>query len=228
MDQPVAFYRSSIGKKVVMALSGLILFAFLIGHMIGNLKAFTGAEHFNEYAHFLRAIGEPIAPHGVLLWIIRLALLFSVAVHVIAAIDLTMRRRRARPQAYGRYKSLAISNASRTMFWGGVTIFAYIVYHILHITVGSLHSDFVPGDAYHNLVAGLQNPIVAIAYILAMIPLGLHLYHGFWAAFNSLGVVNPHLAKGRRGLALALTLLIVLGFAAVPLAVLLGILRIGG
>lgn len=227
MDQPVALYRSSVGKKVLMAVTGLFLLVFLIGHMVGNLKAFLGPEAFNEYAEFLREMGEPAVPRGGLLWIARILLLASVGVHIVFAIQLWRKDKKARNVGYRRFQFIGPSNVSQTMLWGGVTIFAFVVYHLLHLTFGAAHPDFQHGAAYHNLVVGFANPIVAIVYILAMIPLGMHLYHGFWAAFQSLGTSNPRLNRDRRGIAAAISLIIVLGFIAVPLGVLFGILEIG-
>ena len=218
-------HRTSVGKKALMAVTGLILLLFLIGHMIGNLKAFFGAESFNHYAEFLRTVGEPVFPRTTLLWGMRLLLLFALLVHAVFAVQLWRIDRRSRRAGYRRYQSLAISYASRTMLWGGLTILAFVVYHLLHLTFGTAHPDFVHGDAYHNLVLGFQNPLVAGVYLLALVPLGMHLYHGFWAAFQSLGESDPARNRARRPVAATLALAIVVGFAVVPIAVQLRVLQ---
>ena len=227
MPASASLVRSSIGKKVLMAVTGIILLLFLVGHMVGNLKAFLGAESFNHYAEFLRTVGEPVVPRTTLLWIIRGVLLASLLVHVVNAIAVWRMDRRSRSVGYKRYQSLAISAASRSMLWGGVTIFAFVVYHLLHMTFGTVHPEFRHGQPFNNLVTGFQNPIVVGAYLLTMVPLGLHLYHGFWAAFQSLGSTNPRMNVPRRQLAAAISLIIVLGFAAVPLAISFGLIGLG-
>ena len=227
MSAPASLVRSSIGKKVLMAVTGIILLLFLVGHMAGNLKAFLGAESFNHYAEFLRTVGEPVLPRTTLLWTIRLVLLASLLVHIVNAIAVWRMDRRSRRVGSKRYQSLAMSAASRSMLWGGVTIFGFVVYHLLHMTFGTLHPDFRHGEPYNNLVVGFQNPFVVAVYLLTMIPLGLHLYHGFWAAFQSLGSTDPRMNVPRRRLAAAISLVIVLGFAIVPLAIRLGFIQLG-
>jgi len=206
-----------------MAVSGFLMFAFVIAHMVGNLKVFQGAEHFNEYAEFLRELGAPIVPHAGLLWVQRVVLLGVLIHHGFLASQLARQSKRARPRKYKQNPDLGFSYASRTMRWGGVIIAVFVVYHLLHLTVGAVHSDFVLGDPYHNLVVGLSNPIVALAYGLAITALSLHLYHGLWSAVRSLGF-GRRFDGVRRPLVLLVTGAIWVGFLVVPAAIQLGAL----
>jgi succinate dehydrogenase / fumarate reductase cytochrome b subunit len=232
MRRALHLYESSIGKKVVMALSGAVLFGFVVWHMLGNLKLFTGEQHFNDYAVFLRTVGEPALPHGALLWISRVVLLACVGVHLVAALQVWAQSRRARTTRYRQHDDLSFSYASRTMRWGGVIIVAFVVYHLLHLTVGVAHHDFVGADdpqawgghvnAYRNVVNGFRVPWVSAAYLLAMIPLGLHIYHGLWSATQTLSLNGRRVKQWRRPFAAAVAGGIVLGNMSIPLAVLLG------
>ncbi len=213
-----------------MAVSGLIIVGWLFGHMIGNLKVFLGVDeagihHIDEYAEFLRTIGEPILPAGVGLWGIRLFMLALIGMHVISATHLYLQSRAARTTRYTKEESISFTYASRTMRWGGVIILLYIIYHLLHMTVGSVHPDFEPGAVYRNLVIGFQNPVVVGAYTVATLALGLHLYHGLWSIFQTLGASHPRYDDLRRPFAAVLTFIMVGGFLSVPWAVLTGILR---
>lgn len=226
MRRALSLYRSTIGKKVMMAVTGVILFLFVVAHMLGNLKLFQGAEKFDAYAEFLREFGYPVLGHSQFLWMFRVLLLVAVAVHVIAAIQLTKMSHDARPVKYGR--SLvpdASTYASRTMRWGGVIIAAFVTYHLLHFTVGTVHPEFVPGSVHRNVVVGFQNRIVAGAYILTMAVLGLHLYHGVWSTFQTLGANSPRYNRYRRLLAAAVAFVLFLGFIAVPVSVLTGVVQ---
>jgi succinate dehydrogenase / fumarate reductase cytochrome b subunit len=223
--RPAGFYGASVGKKIAMALTGAILVLFVIGHFAGNLKIYLGPEEFNHYAEGLRSLGAPIFPHGSLLWIIRIVLLACVLTHIVSAAQLWLQSKRARPVGYRKVESLAIAYASRTMVWGGLTILAFVVFHIMHLTIGNVHPDFVPGDAYHNFVAGFRVVPVSLAYIVAMIPLGFHLYHGIWSAFQTLGAADVRYRDWRRPLALIIALVVVLGNMSFPVAVLAGIVR---
>ncbi len=224
---PRAFvlWDSTVGKKILMAVTGLILYGFVIGHMIGNLKVYMGPAAFNHYAEGLRALGAPFFARGQLLWLVRLVLIAAVLVHITAAINLWLKSRRARRHGYKKYDGLEFSYASRTMLWGGVALFAFIVFHLLDLTFGSLNPAFIPGDAYHNFVASFQRLPVSIAYSAAMIPLGLHLYHGFWSMLQTLGANNPKYNRFRRPIAGVLAGLIVLGNISFPISVLLGIVK---
>lgn len=218
-------YRSAVGKKAVMAVSGLILFGFVLIHMIGNLKAYLGAEHLNAYAHFLRTAGEPALPENGLLWIARVVLLAAVGLHILSAYSLTMMNWEARPVAYRDRGFVKATYAARTMRWGGVLLLLFIIYHLLHFTTGQAHPDFVAGDAYHNLVSGFRIWWVSAFYIVANIALGLHLFHGVWSMFNSVGMTNPRFETWRRNFATAFAVIITVGNVSIPVAVLLGIVR---
>lgn len=225
MRRVIKLTRSTVGQKVVMAVTGTLLFGFVLGHMAGNLKLYQGEAAYNAYAEHLRELGEPILGHGQALWIARLVLLAAVGAHIAAAVALTRRSRRARPDRYKQLAPLSFSYASRTMRWGGVIIAAFVVYHLLHLTLGTVHHDFEHGSVYRNVVSGFEVWWVSLAYIVAMVPLGLHLYHGLWSATQTLALRNPRVVAWRRPLAVAITLAIVLGNISMPVAVLVGIVR---
>jgi succinate dehydrogenase / fumarate reductase cytochrome b subunit len=219
------FYRSAIGKKAVMAVTGVILFGWIFLHMVGNLKLYLGPEHMNEYAHWLRALGTPAMPETTALWISRLVLLVCVLLHIHAAWAVSMMSREARPIGYRDRQSVASTYAARTMRWGGVIILLFIIYHLLHLTVGSVHNDFRPGDPYHNVVSGFRIWWVAAVYIIANLALGLHLYHGVWSMFSSLGLSHARFNPWRRYFATAFAVLITVGNISFPLAVLSGVVK---
>jgi succinate dehydrogenase / fumarate reductase, cytochrome b subunit len=221
----IDLYKSAMAKKAVMAVSGLMLFGFVVSHMAGNLKLYLGAEKLNHYAEWLRTIGEPALPHEGMLWILRLGLLVAVVLHIWSAWQVTLISRRARPQGYAHKDWVQASYASRTMRWGGVIVLAFIIYHLLHLTFGTVHSDFVPGDVYHNVVSGFQNPLIAGFYILANLLLGLHLFHGLWSMFQSLGWNHPSFKAVRRPFAACFALIITAGNVSFPLAVLTGLVQ---
>jgi succinate dehydrogenase cytochrome b subunit len=212
------FYRSTIGRKVVMAVSGIILVGFVMLHMSGNLLAFRGPEALDSYSHLLQS-------SAVLLWGTRSVLLLAAALHIHSAWSLTRDARAARPIGYARREVLTATLGARTMRWGGVLLMVFIVFHLLHFTTGTVHPDFVRGAVYQNLVIGLSVPAVAIFYLAAMVALSLHLRHGVWSLFQTLGVSHPHLDVGRKRLATVLAVVIPAGFAAIPVAVLFGWLR---
>jgi succinate dehydrogenase / fumarate reductase cytochrome b subunit len=217
--------QSSVGKKILMAVTGLVLVAFVIAHMVGNLKVYLGREHFNAYARFLRTVGTPALPESGLLWILRVGLLLCVGVHLWASVVLTRMSWAARSGKYAKGNDLVFSYASRTMRWGGVVLLAFVVYHLLHLTTGTVHPDFVPEDAYHNFVAGFRSVPVSVAYLLAMGALAFHLYHGLWSATQTLGIDSPRVERFRRPVALAVALVVFLGNASFPVAVLAGVVR---
>jgi succinate dehydrogenase / fumarate reductase cytochrome b subunit len=223
MAAALTLYRSSIGKKAIMALTGLIGIGYVILHMTGNLKVFQGPEHFNEYAEFLRTVGSPLIPERGLLWAIRVILLAAVVLHIMAAYQLTRMDWSGRPVHYARRKDVQASFASRTMRWGGVIIVLFLLYHIADLTLGIVHPNFVAGDAYHNFVADFQVWWVTLFYVVAVVALGFHLYHGFWSMFQTLGLNNRTYNRLLRGLALLIALALTAGFAAGPLGVLFGI-----
>lgn len=219
------FYRSALGKKAVMAVTGVILFGWIFLHMLGNLKLYLGPEHYNDYAKFLATMGAPAVPEHGMLWISRIVLLFCVGFHIHSAYAVTMMNWAARPIGYRDRDYAAASYASRTMRWGGVLVLLFIIFHILHLTTGQAHSDFVPQDPYHNVVAGFQIWWVSAFYIVANVALGFHLFHGLWAMFNSVGMTNPRFETWRRNFATAFALIITLANVSFPLAVLTGIVR---
>lgn len=220
-----ALYRTTIGKKALMAITGFIGYGFVIIHMIGNFKVLEGSTGFNAYAEFLRTVGEPFLPHTVLLWIARTVLLTALIIHVWMAISLTRQDRAARPVDYANKRRVQATFASLTLRWGGVALFFFIIYHLLHFTIGWAHPNFVPGDAYGNVVIGFQNPIVVLIYLLAMVALAMHLYHGVWSMFQSLGLNNGRTNSIWRGLAVLSGVLLFLGFSFVPIAVVTGLVR---
>ncbi len=226
-------YRSTIGKKVVMALTGFILVGFVVIHMVGNLKMFTGEEHLNAYAGFLRTVGEPVLPHETLLWTVRIVLLVSVVLHIWAAVQLTRLDYASRPQRYAMKKT-TVSYAARTMRWGGVIILLFVIYHILHFTLGKVGyppGTYLPEDpnsgfqTYANVVNGFSVWYVSLFYIFAMGAVGLHLYHGVWSMFQSLGWNNKKWNSLLRGIATAVAVVVFVGNVSIPIAVMLGILR---
>jgi succinate dehydrogenase / fumarate reductase, cytochrome b subunit len=224
MARDFSLWGSTVGKKIAMAVSGVVLLGFVVGHMVGNLKVFQGRESFNQYAQGLRQFGLPFFSDGQLLWLVRLVLLAALLIHITAAFQLTRRSRAARAVGYTKYdRDLAFSYASRTMVWGGVIILLFVVYHIMHLTLGTAHPDFNHADPYHNFVVGFQSVPVSLVYIATMIPLGFHLYHGFWSMLQTLGANNPAYARFRRPVAAFLAIMVVVGNISFPVAVLTGI-----
>ena len=214
------FWRSTIGKKIVMGVTGLIMVAFVIAHMVGNLQIFVGAAKINAYSHFLHhTIGE-------LLWLMRIILLVAVVLHVVAAVQLTRRDRAARQVAYARKVPQTATVSSRSMRWGGLALALFIAFHILHMTTGTIQpAPFVEGNIYSTLVGGFQVWWVTLVYVLAMVALGFHIFHGAWAAVRTLGLNHPSPDPLRRPLALAVAIIIWAGFTIVPIAVYFGWVR---
>ena len=213
-----AYWRSTIGKKQVMAVTGLVLVAWVALHMVGNLQVFQGPEAINHYAALLQGLKGP-------LWAMRLGLLACVTLHVVAATQLTLRSRAARPEEYALRTPQVSTFAARSLRVGGVLLLVYIVVHLMTFTVGNLHPDFIREDVYHNVVVVFRSPLKTAFYLLAMAALGLHLYHGVWSGVRSVGVARPSPEPRRRRLALVLALLVAVGFAVVPLGVYLGLVR---
>jgi succinate dehydrogenase / fumarate reductase cytochrome b subunit len=225
--QAVALYRSSIGKKALMALTGLIWIGYVVVHMYGNLKVFTGSEHFNEYAEGLRVIGAPIFGPLHLLTIARIGLIAAIVVHVWAAYALFQRAREARPATYASRRVVQANYASLTMRYGGTVILLFILFHLAHLTWGisPVHSDYIRGDAYHNLIAGFRSLPVVLIYLVALVALGLHLYHGTWSMFQTLGLNDSQWNMAFRALAWVLAIVVPVGFAVVPIAIQLGFVQ---
>ncbi len=212
--------RSTIGRKVAMAGTGALLVGFVLAHMIGNLQVYLGPAALNAYAVFLREL-----LHGAGIWIARAGLLAAAAVHVWAAWSLTRESRRARPAGYRRLEPEESTLASRTMRWGGLTLLLFVVYHLLHLTSGTVHPDFIAGDIYHNVVAGFEVLPVSLFYLLANVALGLHLYHGVWSGCRTLGLSHPRHTRLAKAAGAALAVVVAAGNISVPLAVLAGIVR---
>lgn len=228
MRRVATLYRTTVGKKVLMAVSGLVLFGFVFVHMVGNLKmlaprAEDGAYAMDVYAEFLRDVGYPLVPHGGILWLTRFVLLAAVAVHVTAAYQLWRRSRSAKSGDYRKEKSLALSYASRTMRWGGVILILFIVYHILHFTTGDLHMSFEAGAVHQNYVSAFRNPLVYAVYFIAQAALALHLYHGVWSFFQTLGLNHPKYNRLRRPFAAGFALVVFVGFLTPATLVLAGV-----
>jgi succinate dehydrogenase / fumarate reductase, cytochrome b subunit len=213
------FWHSTNGKKAVMAVTGVILFGFVIGHMVGNLQVYEGPEVFNNYAKILRLF--PIA-----LWVVRLTLLASVVLHITATVQLALRKKKARPVAYAKKDSIASTYASRTMYWSGPIVLAFVIYHLLQFTFGVTGVPYYQeGKAYENLVGGFQQPVISGFYVIAMVLLCLHLRHGLWSALQTLGVNHPRYTPILKHLATAVALLIAIGFISIPVSVLIGWVR---
>ena len=219
MNRAIRFYRAAIGKKVVMGATGLIGIGFVIGHMAGNLLVFGGPEALNGYSQFLKSTGE-------ILWIVRLVLVGAVVTHVIAAYQLTMQNRAARPIDYVNRKPQVSTWAARTMRWGGALLLIFIVLHIMHFTTGTWEpaAPYSETDVYGNIVSSFRVWWVTLFYVVAMMALGLHLYHGAWSSVRSLGASQPSKDPLHRRVALGIALIVWLGFTAVPVAVFAGLI----
>jgi succinate dehydrogenase / fumarate reductase cytochrome b subunit len=222
----VQFYRTAVGKKWVMGITGVALMLFVLVHMIGNLKLFLSKEELNLYGEALRDIPGHLLPRTVLLWTIRVGLILAFVFHIHAAATLTIMNRKARPD---RYKSprdyVAADFASRTMRWTGIIILLFLIFHLMDLTWGNANPEFLRGDPYDNLVYSLQRVPVAIVYILANIALGFHLYHGGWSLFQSLGINNPKYNKLRRQFAIAFAVVVTAGNLTFPIAVQLDLVK---
>jgi succinate dehydrogenase / fumarate reductase cytochrome b subunit len=222
----LAVYRSSIGKKAIMAVTGAILVGFVFIHMVGNLKLYIpdGGEHLNHYGEYLRELGVPLLVHGQALWMFRIVLLAAVVLHVLSAFQLWAMANSARGSAYDKKKSDPVVYLGMMMRLGGLAIGLFIIGHILHLTLG-VHPDFVYGDVYHNVVTGFRNPIVAGLYVAAMIPLGVHIWHGGWSLFQTLGLNNRRWQWFWKTIAVLLALAIMVGNISFPTSVLLGLVQ---
>ena len=218
LGRTLRFYDTTNGKKVVMAVTGFILFGFLLGHMAGNLQVFAGPEKLDEYAIHLRQLGP-------LLWLARIVILAAVVLHVISSIQLWLLQREARPIKYKVKKNEDSSYASRTMMLSGPIIAFFVIYHLLHFTWVALPGRYEHLKPYENIVYGFQQPAIALFYIGCMLLLSLHLYHGLWSMFQSLGVASPRYTPKLKLFAKVFTLLLAAGFIAVPVSVMLGVVR---
>ena len=224
----LTLYRSTIGKKMIMAVTGLVLVVFVIGHMAGNLQQFLGPEKMNAYAAFLKSTGE-------LLWIARLGLLAVAVLHVLMAYQLWRIKREARPIDYAKREPQVSTLGSRTMRWGGVLLLVFIVFHILHFTTGTVfpvasqpdarYPEFSHTDVYGNVVSAFRNPWVVLFYVVAMLFLLLHLFHGAWSSVRTLGLSKPSRDPLHRRVSTIVAVVVWLGFTVVPVAVFFGVIR---
>jgi succinate dehydrogenase / fumarate reductase cytochrome b subunit len=224
-------YSTAVGKKYVMAISGIAMMGFVLFHMIGNLKMYLGAADIDHYSEFLWELLYPIAPKGVVLWILRGGLIVMLVAHLHAAWSLTRLNRQARPVKYQSTRDYQVANfASRTMRWTGIIVLAFLVWHLLDLTFGVVNatgtdSTFVRGEVFNNIVRSLDRWPVSVFYVVANILLGIHLFHGAWSIFQSLGWSNPRFNTWRRGFATAFATIIVVGNVSFPIAVLAGIVQ---
>lgn len=215
-------WGSTVGKKTIMAVSGLIMLLYLVVHMFGNLKIFFGSGQFNSYAHWLRTIGEPFLHYEWALWIIRVVLVAAVVLHAVCAYQLSRRDQRARPVAYAHKRPRA-SYATRTMRWGGIILALFIVWHLLDFTTLTVNKNAQPGHPYENVVATFHTWYGDVIYIVAMLALGLHIRHGFWSAAQTLGAGKATRDRVLKGIANILALVLTVGFISVPVAVMTGV-----
>jgi succinate dehydrogenase / fumarate reductase cytochrome b subunit len=224
----VTLWSTMVGKKVVMAVTGVVLVGFVVAHMLGNLKIFLGAETIDAYAAFLRTMGEPLFPYSLILWAVRIVLLTCIALHIIAAVQLTRMNWAARPQGYDTKQSIATTYAARTMRWSGVILALFVVYHLLHLTAGAVgfrRGEFHHLSVYHNVVAGFSVWYVSLFYIVAMACLCLHLDRGIWSMFQTLGWNNARSTSALQALSRGVAPVVFGGFISVPVAVLAGWVR---
>ena len=223
---PVELYRTAVGKKYVMAVTGIMWMGYVLAHMAGNLKIYLGAPEMNHYAEGLRTLGSPFFPRTMLLWILRLGLIGAFVLHVYTAYSLT-RMNWARDKKYeSRRDYIAANFASRTMRWTGIIVLLFLAWHLSDLTWGfhAANPEFHRGAVYNNVTYSLGRPVVAIFYIVANLALGVHLLHGAWSLFQSLGVNHPRFNKWRRWFAYGFTIIVIGGNVSFPLAVMTGVI----
>jgi succinate dehydrogenase / fumarate reductase cytochrome b subunit len=207
-----------------MAITGIVGMLYVLFHMLGNLKVYLGAPDINHYGDFLRELLVPIAPRTFILWLLRIGLIVALLLHLHAAYALTVINHQARPVKYQSHRDYVAANfASRTMRWSGIIVLLFIVFHLLDLTWGTANPDFVRGDVYHNLVESLSRVPIALVYIVANVVLGIHLFHGAWSLFQSIGSNSPRFNEWRRWFAAAFASVIVVGNVSIPVAVMAGI-----
>lgn len=217
--------RTSVGLKVVMAVTGILFLLFVLAHMYGNLKAFAGQEAFDGYSHHLRVLGEPVLPRNGFLWLMRVALIVSVVLHAWSAFTLWARANRARSSRYVKFRPVQATWSSRTMRWGGVAILLFVIFHILQFTTLTIEVGGSFASPYERLVAAFQVWYIVLVYALAMIALGMHLRHGIWSAVQTLGWSTRRREPALKATALGVAALIVVGFLAPPIAILIGVVN---
>lgn len=219
----IELYRTAVGKKYVMAVTGIIGLGFVLMHMVGNLKIYLGSEDINHYGEFLRELLVPILPRTTTLWGMRLMLIGAVLLHIHAAWSLTRLNHKADVKYYSKRDFVAADFASRTMRWTGIIVGLYVVFHLADLTWGAANPDFVRGDVYHNMVESLSRWPVAVLYIVANLALAVHLWHGCWSLFQSLGWNRPRFNRWRSWFAWGFTVLVTLGNLSFPIAIATGI-----
>jgi len=222
-------YSTAVGKKYVMGATGIAMMGFVLFHMIGNLKMYLGASHLDEYAEFLKQLLVPIAPEGVVLWLLRGGLITMLALHLHAAYSLTRMNRHARPVKYQSKRDYQIANfASRSMRMTGLVVLAFIAWHLADLTFGGANTIgtdgvFVKAEVYNNVVRSFSRTPVALFYVFANVLLGIHLFHGAWSIFQSFGWNNPRFNTWRRAFATGFAALVVVGNVSFPIAVMAGV-----
>ena len=225
---PLEVYRSAVGKKYVMAITGIVLLGFVFAHMVGNLKSYLGAQESFDYGEGLRTLLQPIFPRTFTLWaFFRIPLIAAFVLHMHAAYELTKMNHRSRNVKYASKRDYVAANfASRTMRWSGVIVLLFIVWHLADLTwdVGIATTSFVRGDPYNNMVASFQRWPVTIIYVVANVALAIHIFHGAWSLFQSLGLNNPRFNLWRRRFASGFAGIILLGNLSFPIMVQLGVL----
>ncbi|MBW8825111.1 MAG: succinate dehydrogenase cytochrome b subunit [Acidobacteria bacterium] len=215
----IELYGTALGKKYVMAITGIIGMLFIVGHMVGNLKLYLGGDHLDVYGEWLRTIGEPALPRTVFLWLLRGLLITAVVLHIHAAWSLTRLNHRADIKYTNRRDFIAANFASRTMRWTGILVGLFIVFHLADLTWGAANGDFIRGAVRHNMVHSFRRPPVAITYVVANVALGIHLWHGAWSLFQSMGWNNPRFNQWRSWFAWAFAGAIVLGNISFPILI---------
>ena len=215
MQRALTLQQTTVGKKVIMALSGVIIVGFTLGHFLGNLNLYLGPEAMDGYAEKLQSLPP-------LVWGTRLVLLFAFGAHISSALSLWVRNRQARGSRYEKRKDLATDYAARTMYWSGPILLLFVVYHLLHFTILPAH----PGEVYRNVVEGFQNPWIASVYIACNLALGFHIFHGIFSAFQTLGANHPRYNSYRRDAAIAISAAITIGNLSFPISVLTGIVTL--
>jgi succinate dehydrogenase / fumarate reductase cytochrome b subunit len=226
MDRAARFYAAPIGKKAVMAVTGVILVGYVVAHLLGNLQIYSSnREQINAYAAFLHNPSNAVA-----LWTARAILLLAVILHITASIQLYRQNRAARPISYYKKDDVPTSYAARTMIWSGPIVAAFVIFHILHLTVGvvlpthDIGGNLATPDVRYNVISGFQNYAVSGFYIFAMILLCMHLYHGVWSMFQSLGINHPRYTGKLKKFSAILAILIAIGNCSIPIAVMAGLL----
>ena len=224
----IDIYRTAVGKKYVMAITGLIGLSFIFFHMIGNLKMYLGPVHFDEYADWLRTLLVPFLPRTVTLWLLRLGIIGAVFLHIHAAYSLTVLNKRARPVSYHSKRDYIAANyASRTMRWTGVIFLLFLLWHLFDLSWTGTGYHYVRGHTYANLVHSLDRWPVALLYLAGNLALGFHLFHGVWSLFQSLGWNSPRFNKWRRGIAAGFTVIVIGGNLSFPIMILAGVVGHG-